>query len=435
MNIQPIIDAHPEGATFCIHRGTYRLTDPLEPKTGQRFLGVGRPVISGAHILSSFIPREPFWVATGQTQENPTNPQGVCRPSSYTGCQYAEGVFLDGRNLWQVTSLEDLVPGAFYFDYSADEIYLADDPASRTVEASTVSHAFASWPARKVVLRGLVIEKFATPAKGSAVGGWAARNWLIEDNQVRRSHGIGVCVGPGTVVRGNRVHHQGQMGVCAGGRGIVFENNMVTHNNTEGFEWGWEAGGSKFIGTKGLLVRGNRFSHNAGTGLWSDTGNSGTRYLGNRIEHNAGAGIYHESSSSAIIRDNIIIGNGKQAGGWDRAGILIGTSTNVEVSDNIVKRNAGGIFAKQHGANPLISNLFVHDNLIVMCKGSTGLEVGQGIEADDVYASTRNRFERNDYRVGTDQATWWRWLQEARTRAEWRQFGHDTKGTFRSAKC
>lgn len=435
MNVQSSIDAHAEGATFCIHRGTYRLNEPLEPKSGQRFIGVGRPVISGAHILASFIKRGAFWVAPGQTQENPTNPQGVCRPTSYTGCQYAEGVFLDGRNLWQVTSLEELAPGTFYFDYVADEIYLADDPAGRTVEASTASHAFASWPARKVVLRGLVIEKFATPAKGAAVGGWAARNWLIEDNQVRLSHGIGVCVGSGTVVRRNKIHHQGQMGVCAGGGRIVIENNVVTHNNTEGFEWGWEAGGSKFIGTKRLLVRRNRFSHNTGTGLWSDTGNSGTRYLNNRIEHNAGAGIYHESSASATIRGNIIIGNGKQAGGWDRAGILVGTSTDVEIFENSVKRNAGGIFAKQHGNDPLISNLFVHDNTVVMCMGSTGLEIGQGIEAGDVYTALGNRFERNDYRVDNNQTTWWRWRQEARTQAEWRQFGHDTKGTFRSAKC
>jgi parallel beta-helix repeat protein len=436
MTIQSAIDAHPEGVTFCIHRGTYRLTEPLQPKTGQRFIGVRRPIVSGARILSSFVRREPYWVAGGQTQEDSTNPQGVCRPTTYTGCQYAEGVFLGDRNLWQVTSLEELVPGSFYFDYAADEIYLADDPGGHTVEASVVSHAFASWPAKRVVLRGLVIEKFATPAKGSAVGGWAARNWLIEKNEVRWNHGIGICVGRGTEVRGNRVHDQGQMGVCGGGgRGIVFENNVVTHNNTEGFEWGWEAGGSKFIGSKGLLVRGNRFSHNVGTGLWTDTGNSGTRYIGNRIEHNAGAGIYHESSSSAVIRDNVIIGNGTGAGGWDRAGILIGTSTDVEIFDNVVKKNAGGIFAKQHGASPLISGLDVHDNVIVMCMGSTGLEVGQGIEADAVYSGKRNRFERNTYLVGADQTTWWRWRQEARTRAEWRQFGNDTKGRFGTTKC
>jgi parallel beta-helix repeat protein len=433
-DMQHAIDSHPEGSTFCIRRGIYRLTEQLHPKDGQRFVGVRRPVISGARVLSSFVREGPYWVATGQTQEHSTNPQGVCTPT-YTGCMYAEGVFFDDRNLWQVTSLAEVSPGTFYFDYLQDKIYLADDPQGHLVEASVASSAFASWPARRVLIRGLVIEKFATPAKWPVLGGWDAENWRIENNEIRLSHGIGICAGSGTMVRGNKGHHQGQMGVCGGGKKIVFKDNVVAHNNTEGFVGGWEAGGSKWIGTTKLLVRNNRFTGNLGPGLWTDTNNVRTRYIGNRIEHNAGPGIYHESSSAALIRDNVVVGNGKGAGGWDRAGILIGASNHVEVFDNVVRRNGWGIFAKQHGESPLVSQLFVHDNLIVMCDGSTGVELGVGIPENGIYSSRGNRFERNHYRVGTSKTTWWTWLQDGRTWSEWRSYGHDTKGTVRPAKC
>jgi hypothetical protein len=82
-----------------------------------------------------------------------------------------------------------------------------------------------------------------------------------------------------------------------------------------------------------------------------------------------------------------------------------------------------------------VSHLYVHDNLIVMCDGSTGVELDIGIPENGIYTSRGNRFERNHYRVGTDRTTWWRWLQSGRTWGEWRSYGHDTKGTARPAKC
>jgi parallel beta-helix repeat protein len=434
-NIQHAINTHPEGTKFCIRGGIYRLTATLEPKDRQKFIGVHRPVISGAKVLSSFVQEGPYWVASGQAQEHPTNPQGVCAPNGYTGCMYAEGVFFDHRNLRQVTSLADVVPGTFFFDYPQDRIYLAEDPHDHVVEASVVSHAFSGYSARGVVIRGLLVEKFATPAQWYALGGPVAKNWRIERNEVRLSHGIGICAGDGTVVRGNKVHDQGQMGVCGWGRNVIFEDNVVFRNNTEGFDWRWEAGGSKWIGTTGLIVRNNRFRGNLGPGFWTDTNNVGTRYIGNRVMHNAGPGIIHESSYAAVVRNNIVFGNGKQAGGWDRAGILIASSSHVKVFDNVVKHNPWGIFAKQHGESPLVSHLYVHDNLIVMCDGSTGVELDIGIPENGIYTSRGNRFERNHYRVGTDRTTWWRWLQSGRTWGEWRSYGHDTKGTARPAKC
>jgi parallel beta-helix repeat protein len=435
MNIQAAINARGPGTTFCFRPGIYRLTKPLVPKDRQRFISVGRSVLSGAKPLTSFEHSGPYWIAHGQTQQHPTNPQGVCRPETYTGCMYAEGVFIDDRNLWQVTSLSELAPGSFYFDYAADAIYLADDPSGHDVEASIAQAAFGFSAARGVEIRGFLVEKFANPAKYAAVGSFGAKHWLIVGNELRLNHGMGICAGSRSVVRENHVHDQGQLGFCGSGRDGVFERNEVAFNNTEGFDWRWEAGGAKWIGTTDLVVRMNQFHDNTGHALWTDTGNVGTLYQRNRIRRNAGAGIYHESSGSATIRANVVVGNGYLADGWDRAGILVGASRNVAIIDNVLRGNGWGIFAKQHGSPPpLVEGIRVIANTIVMCEGYTGIELDQGVDAPRVFRRGVNRFEDNRYQVGSGDV-WWRWRQEARTWREWRRLGHDRHGRIRGIDC
>src|SRR5688572_14234981 len=69
-NIQAKIDAHPEKTTFCINKGVHRLVAPLLPKSGDRFIGQGRAILSGARVLRSFTRSGSYWLATGQTQES-----------------------------------------------------------------------------------------------------------------------------------------------------------------------------------------------------------------------------------------------------------------------------------------------------------------------------------------------------------------------------
>jgi len=65
--------------------------------------------------------------------------------------------------------------------------------------------------------------------------------------------------------------------------GVVVTGNEIDHNNTDGFDQTWEAGGAKWSKTTTITVSGNNVHDNAGDGLWFDTDNVSVTILGNRI--------------------------------------------------------------------------------------------------------------------------------------------------------
>jgi Right handed beta helix region len=396
------------------------------PKNGDRFIGQGRAILSGARVLNSFTRSGNYWVATGQTQESA--PVGVCT-GGYTGCQYNEDVYLDNVPLRQVTSLSQLAQGKFYFDYAADTIYLADDPTGRRVEATIALKAFQGGPSR-VQIKGLTIEKFSTPAQDACVGG--SGSGLVEGNEVRFCHGAGVDAYSHQVIRNNWIHDMGQLGVSAPGTtGALFEGNEISFNNTMGFYIGWEAGGSKFVGTTRLAVIGNRVHHNRGPGLWTDGNNIDTLYARNVVVGNSTDGIVHEISYDSVIRKNWIRGNG-HGQGWG-AGILVAASPNVRIVGNVLKANKRSILllaqdrgSGEYGPHILRNNRVLHNT--VRNPRTNGLRL-DGTSDLSYYTSRRNRFQYNTYylRKGT---TPFYWRGEEIGRRRWVGFGQDTKGSF-----
>src|SRR5690606_14643000 len=126
-------------------------------------------------------------------------------------------------------------------------------------------------------------------------------------------------------VRNNQVLEQGQLGIGGVGDNVLIAGNEVAWNNTAGFRWGWEAGGSKFARTHDLVVRNNHVHDNNGPGLWTDIANTRTLYEGNRVEDNTGPGIFHEISYDAVIRNNTVRRNARGITGSysGAAGILV----------------------------------------------------------------------------------------------------------------
>ena len=102
---------------------------------------------------------------------------------------YPETVFVDNTPLKPVDSLSKVVPGTFYFDYAADKIYIADNPAGHTIEAGKLAYAFPG-NAQNVTVQNLVIEKYDPPIQDGAIQG--ARGWTIQDNEVRLNYAVGI---------------------------------------------------------------------------------------------------------------------------------------------------------------------------------------------------------------------------------------------------
>lgn len=428
-DIQARVDAAAPGTRFVLKAGVHRLQH-VRPRDGMVFAGEAGAVLSGARLLTGFTRVGPAWVVDGQTQQGTA--AGVCEDGGQA-CRWPEDLFLDDVPLKRVASPSQVGPGTWYFDYAADRVHLGSDPAGHTVEISVLPHAF-SGSAAGVVIRGVVIEKYATPAQQGALQGNATSGWTVEESEIRLNHGIGLRTGPGMRVLRNRIHHNGQMGLGGSGDGVLVEGNEIHHNNALGFDPAWEAGGSKFVRTDGLVLRGNFSHHNHGHGLWTDIDNVNTLYEGNRLEDNTRSGIFHEISYRATIRGNVARRNGGTGAQWvDGAGILVNSSRDVEVYENTVEGNLNGIAAVQsargagaHGAYEL-ANLYVHHNAVAMAEGRSGVVQNAGSAA--VFTSMNVRFEANHYTLGSTTRPF-AWKDAAHDTGGWKGFGHDVNGTF-----
>jgi parallel beta-helix repeat protein len=419
------------GTTFCIEKGVHRLTAGIVPKTDDAFVGEPGAVLSGARSIGSLFIREgSWWVAANQDAEN-TALDGEC--ASGTACRYPNDVFLDDRPLQRVLDASSLGPGRFYFDYGAHRIWIGDNPAGHRVEVAVVTRAFQGWGsgADRVRIAGLVIEKFANEAEMGAVN--ARANWVVEHDDVRLNHGVGVQ-DAGTIVD-NLIHDNGQLGIGGDGfTGGVVRGNEIDRNNYAHFDGGWEAGGAKWLKTSKLTVSDNEVRDNVGHGLWTDTDNIGTRYIGNTVVGNTRAGIFHEASYDAVIADNVVTGNGRTVKAWvDGAGILVNSSGNVRIENNRLAGNGDGVGLVQvdRGGGAygpyLVHDVSVVGNTIAMPLGYTGL-VQDGGDAS-LFTSRGNHFDGNTYVLGCNP-TPFAWNGAYLDKAAWLAAGNDRTGRF-----
>ena len=413
------VAAQPQGTSFTFAPGVFR-GQSITPKSNMSFTGSpGSTILTGARVLSDWTASGSSWYAGGQSQENTSyNPKYQCQ-APYPGCFRPEQLWVDGVLYEHVLSQGEMGPGKWYFDYGADRIYIPVNPDGKTVETSVTRIAFGG-SATGVTIRNLIVEKYANEAQKGVVNHGIAAGWVIEDNEVRWNHGTGIVAGTNGVLRRNKVHHQGQMGLKAFGSNALVEDNEIAYNNTAGFGPGLsgEAGGTKFVGTSGLVVRGNFSHHNDGPGLWTDINNYNCLYENNRVEDNKWRGIFHEISYDCVIRNNQVRRNGHDfpgtIGAFEGSGILISNSPNVEVYGNVVEDNRNGIMARDEDRGGgtrgpwNTTNLYVHDNVVRQTDGGRAAGITDGDALFDPYsAASNNRYARNTYIIGS--TTKWRW--------------------------
>ena len=415
-DLAAIVDREPPESTFLLKAGVYSI-QPVKPKDGDSFQGEAGAVLSGARVLSGFLTSGQMWVAQTGTALSNSHP-GIC-DDKHPACQFPEDLFIDGSPLERVENLQSVGPGKWYLDYSTHRAYLADNPGGHRVEMSVVPHAF--WgAAQNVKIAGLTVEKFACPAQDGAVDGRAGSNWVIENNIIRFNHGIGIRVGDGMQVLRNKILHNGQLGVGGGGSNGIVDGNEIAFNNYAGYNYGWEAGGSKFAFTKNLVVRNNYAHDNKGPGLWTDIENENTFYEHNHTKSNQEAGILHEISYQAVIRNNLIEDDGFSASGktepWYGAGIIVAGSSGVEIYGNTVRGCMNGIIGTQPHREPsrrgtpyLLRDLYVHDNTITESQGIAAGIVSSAAYGDAVFDSWNNRFANNQFHLANPRAKCFAW--------------------------
>jgi hypothetical protein len=339
-----------------------------------------------------------------------------------------------------VDRLDAVGVGSWFFDYAANRIYIAENPAGKLVELGVTGIAF-SGGASNVTLRNLVVEKYATPVVSQSAAIQLGDGWIIEECEVRWNHFAGIDTLSNSIARRNRVHHNGCMGFRGAGENILVEGNEISHNNYAGFDPFWGGGGSKWVYTSHLIVRGNYSHDNLGPGLWTDINNIHTLYESNIVENNLRGGIFHEISYDAVIRNNIARrnGTGRQFPHWTTgAGIEITSSRNVEVYGNRLEENWQGITGLDdhrgtgaHGAWTL-TGLNVHDNTVVCLtdlgagSGRTGILDTQGDHGPALQPAANNRFEGNIYYLPLKSTNFV--AGSELSDAQWKALGHDAPG-------
>jgi len=427
-NLSALVQQQPPGTTFAIKAGVYRLQS-IQPKSGDSFVGETGAILSGAQVLSGFTQSGQLWSATTGVAGGPTD-RGKCK-DEHPGCHYPEDLFIDDAPLERVESLSAVVPGKWYLDYSSNTAYLADNPNGHQVEVSVTPNAF-SGSAQNVRIANLTIEKYACLAQFAAVDGRAGSDWVVENNAVELNHGMGVRIGgDGARVVNNKLIHNGQLGIGGGGTNGLVDGNEIAFNNYAGYNYGWEAGGSKFAFTKNLVVRNNYAHDNRGPALWTDIDNENTLYEHNHTKGNLGPGIFHEISYHAVIRDNVVENDAfndiNKSEPWWGAGIVIAASSDVEVYGNTVSHCMNGIVglqaqrgaSAQRGTPYLLRNLYVHDNVITQDQGIAAGIVRDGALGDAVFNFWNNRFSNNQFHMADSNAKLFAWRGAKLSYKDW----------------
>jgi hypothetical protein len=423
MSLQATFDAYPEGTTFCLSAGTWRITERLLPKTGQVLHGEPGTIVSGAKVLMGWRFSAGKWYKNGQTQQTP--PEGSCFTANL--CNYNEWLYRDGQWLSRVGSRAAVTADTWFFDYAADRIWIGASPVGHTFEASVSPGAIGgNYPATDVRVEGLTFEKIAnTISWGAAKPGV---RWTLDGVTVRQVHGTAIAADYDAIaVINSKALDNGATGM-GGYRSTNnrFENNEITGNQHLLFNDTGDA--TKWARTVNLTVRNNILGGGVGNGLWLDTGNDGALVEGNTVHDQTGIGIVSEVDCTVTIRNNTSTNNGGD-------GLQVVDSRNADVWGNTVQApsTAGGIVVWHQGRESTdcpggIASVAIHDNDVTMAANASGLLVCCG-GTSAIFTAGTVTFAGNHYHVPDPAGAWWQWLGSPKTWAQWQGYGHDLLGS------
>jgi hypothetical protein len=199
-----------------------------------------------------------------------------------------------------------------------------------------------------VTIDGFEVTGTTNPAQTGAVQVRDADRFTLRNTDIH--HAGGACVsitgGTGHRILSSRLAYCDQEGFhLSRVRDTRVAHNRIHHNNPdEAHSSSWEAGGGKATRSVRLVFEENEVYANRGPGIWCDLECRNVTIRHNRVHHNEKAGIYVEISDGAVIHDNAAWENGwkKVSWGWG-GGIVISSSRNIEVRNNVVAWNADGI--------------------------------------------------------------------------------------------
>jgi len=419
-DIPTVVAQNPAGTTFIIYPGTYRLTEAIIPKNGDKFIGqtaCAPPKTSCPAIISGSKPIGTLATFNGtnyevrnQTQRSqPAIAEGkeVLCDKGWPGCIYPEDLYFDHKPYQHLNSatLPAIGSGQWWFDYPNHIIYFHDNPSGHIVETSVLQVAFGGT-ANNVTMQYLTVEEFASLYPWGTIGVYYANPktqgayWTVENCEILLNHGYGVRVGYGMWVLNNYIHDNGENGVGGGlgttsapsnqsmNSGIVIQGNIINHNDYAHFNVDFGAGGIKLGATSGITIRGNTIQNNEGEGVHFDDYSENVFVDGNLITDNTDAGGISQEMGygTSTFRNNIVLRNGAQvnAAYWNNQ-IESSSTTNVIAYCNVMEISPGkgingfDVLAANRGYSKYppyqylaTTGNYFHHNTVIWDPGATG---------------------------------------------------------------
>ena len=278
-------------------------------------------------------------------------------------------------------------------------------------------------------------------------------NGLVVGTELRNNFNMGLTVqGDNARIVRVHTHHNGRYGVnvtppcigCPGPSNVIIEDSEIAFNNTRTLPIGDDAGGTKFVHSDGMIVRGNEIHDNYGAGLWWDGFNTDARVHDNVIYDNRNWGIFWELSYGGTrIYDNTLTDNGvgdgvtSETAWFANVQLLVsasdgGIGTGIEIYGNTIDGTANPLGIINHGSHPLRTReVHIHHNDITLRAETTRVGAAAFDGLIELFSSeANNRFDHNTYHVPDLSGAYWEWNGRALTWEQWQSSGHDVSGSL-----
>jgi len=257
-----------------------------------------------------------------------------------------EMIFVDGKKLKQVLSLNDMEENSFYVSEDENKVYvrLSDgvNINTATVEVAVRSGIFVIDNRENITVRGFVFQHDNTGADGNAVQINNSKNILIEDCSFVWNNwgGLRFNGSENVTARRNVANHNGGRGMEAWRiKHLLFEDNITSFNNWRGVRGGFTA--VSVAGLKHMRIHDGTYKNhmsigNHSRGFWLDFDCSDITIEGAIWKDNLEAGIAIEADQGPVTITDSAICNNNEYGG-----ITTNQSENVTVRGNVIYGNVG----------------------------------------------------------------------------------------------
>ena len=372
--IQDAANVISAGDIVLIHSGVYRETVVIK-KNGTRERPIRFEAASGSNVIVTGLDQLPDWHKQNDNSYSTPWPYRFIpwsKTEAHPDDEYhrligrAEQVVSNFKLLRQTLQRDQLSPGSFYVDLTNKGLYVSP-PTGENLNASGVDIEASTrsllWRCKGayVTLRGI---RFRYAANQAQQGGviFEGRGDVAEDCVFERMNSSGAgFIGPDQVARHCTFQDNGELGFAANhAHNLLVTDCTFRNNNIKGFNHQWEAGGTKLVLSRGVILEKSQFIANHGPGIWFDIGCENSTVRNCLISDNEDAGIFYEISYGLSAHDNVIVGNGFAADprAWGgQAGIVLSSSPNCVVTRNLLVGNREGFnFREQSRTTPRIDH-------------------------------------------------------------------------------